>query len=788
MMRFSSFLCVIIFTVASKLYAQQSFNALIVGEKDHKPVQEALILLMPENKIFTSDSAGFFTVSAQNLNGKYIRISHPDIIAGQYAIDSLWQQGREDVIQIKVAYVADLSEVTVLIDQTRKEASIIKLDPKVLSHVPSPFQDISSILATMPGVSSNNELSNQYSVRGGNFDENLVYVNDIPVHRPFVLRAGQQEGLSFINPDMTESIVFSAGGWQPKYGDALSSVMNITYKKPKEFSTTVNAGLLGGSVHAAIPMKNNNGLSIGVRHKDSRYLLRTLEVQGEYFPRFTDVQAYYAHTLDEAGDTELEVIVGYSNNNFRVNPVSRETDFGAFPSTFRLFVAFDGTESLQYDVLQGGLSLRRKFNDRLTGKWMASAFYTGEREYSEIENAYRLCALGRDNDDDENPCRINLGAGRHYEYRRNQLAAYSTHLENRYSYVLSKQQEIEFGIGMTLQSVNDLLNEYSFTDSVDFVSIDHVLQADNDLFAAQIFTYFQHQLSFSRKDQLTYGARINYWTFNGQLLFSPRVQYAYRPEWKRDVMFRFATGLYQQPAFYREIRDFEGTLNENLKAQSAAHLVAGIDQRLTLWGRRFTMVTELWGKYLYNVIPYDIDNVRIRYYANNDAEAYALGADFRIGGEFIPGSDSWFSLGVLNTRERLAEDGRGWQRRPSDQRLRLGIFFQDHFPNDPTTRAYLNVQVGTGLPFGPPNNELLRNSFVSPAYRRVDIGLSKELKMNKLSIDYLQSLWISAEILNLLGSDNPISFNWVQTIDNANWAVPNALSARFLNARMIAKF
>ncbi|MFN6946086.1 MAG: TonB-dependent receptor [Cytophagaceae bacterium] len=683
----------------------------------------------------------------------------------------------------------------------REQASTFKIDPKIPKYVPSAFNDFNKVLATLPGVMSNNELSSQYAVRGGNFEENLVYVNEMEIYRPFLVRAGQQEGLSFVNPDLVEDIEFSAGGWQPRYGDKLSSVLAIKYKDPVKFKGSVSFGLLGGTAHLENASKNRRvSYVIGARQKTSRYLLNTLPVQGEYFPRFHDVQSFVTFDLTKRRDsldfekrTTINLLGSYARNRYNIVPQSRETDFGTLFQVMRLNVAFGGQEFLDYDTYQGGLKFSHMTRDR---KFRTNVIFSGvfsqEREYFDIEYAYRLCDVGIDPFGDEfNKCIFTRGVGGAFEHARNRLTANIYNLTNQNFIELNKKNSVEIGFTQTFETINDRLHEYTYQDSSGYVDITSYLNNEIALESQRTQVYAQHTIRPDSVHKLTYGIRLNYWTLNQQLLVSPRIQYTMKPRWKKDVILKAAAGVYQQPPFYRELRDREGNINTSLKAQTSYHAIAGSDYMFKAWGRDFKFITEVYGKYLTNVIPYDMENVRLRYFARNMATAYVLGTDFRVSGEFIRGAESWFSLGILSARENVEGDGRGYIRRPTDQRVTASIFFQDHLPNNPSIKMYLNTVFGSGLPFGPPNSLEHRASFNMPFYNRVDIGFSKLITFIDQSVDKrtkLESLWLSLEVLNLLGNNNTISYIWITDIYSSQYAVPNTLSARFFNARILARF
>ncbi len=702
------------------------------------------------------------------------------------------------VLSVSVQKLREV-EVKASNDQ-RNQVSVIQIKPQDVKTLPSAFGDFNKILATMPGVVSNNELSSTYSVRGGNYDENLVYVNNIEVYRPFLARSGQQEGLSFVNPDLVKSVEFSSGGWQSKYGDKLSSVMNVAYQTPVQTQASATLGLLGGAAHLeGRAFKNRISYAIGVRRKQSQYLLNSLEVKGQYLPAFTDVQGYIRILLSRKSvdsetnpKSELGILFSYARNRYLTRPQSQETSFGTFNQQLRLFVAYAGQELLNYDLGQGGIKYTYRPNTKLTVNFIGSAMKTTEREFYDTESAYRLCEIDMDPSSPSfMQCAGTVGIGSEYKYGRNQLNGQIVSLENRSVYEINTRNRVEWGIRYNRESFADELNEYSFSDSAGFIHFRDTIFTKLHLSSNRWNGYWQHSYSPNNQHTITYGARVGYWSVNKQWLVSPTMQYAFTPDWQRETSFRLAAGIYRQPPLYRELRDQQGVLHLDVKAQSSLHLIAGMQQTWHLWGRPFVFNSEFYYKNLWDVVAYDIDNVRLRYYANNQTKAYATGADFRLSGEFIKGAESWFSLGILQTKEDLGFDNRGYVRRPTDQRVTLAMFFQDHIPGNPSLRVYLNTVIGTGLPFGPPRNIVYRSIFTTPPYRRIDIGFSKIVFFNRTTKGwgkYGDSIWIGAEILNLLGARNVMSYNWVTDVRNRQYAVPNTLSARFLNLRVIVRF
>ncbi|TRX51389.1 TonB-dependent receptor [Fulvivirga sp. M361] len=759
---------------------QITISGAVTNEKS-EPLQGASVAIKGTNTGVITNDFGEFTLSVVTATSISLLVSFVGYETKEVSIDN---QTKINIVLKEATEVLNTIEIEGQ-KESRSEVSLTTIAPKTIKALPSAFGDFTKILATLSGVVSNNELSSTYSVRGGSFDENLVYVNNIPVYRPFLVTNGQQEGLSFINPDLVNSVEFSAGGWQSNYGDKLSSVLNVKYKEPTKLKASATLGLLGGSANLEGSGKRISAI-LGVRHKSAQYLLNTLETEGQYLPRFTDIQSYINIDLgSKPNRTKLGILSSYARNRYLVEPESRETDFGTFNQSLRLFVAFEGQEILEYDTYQSGLNLTHHVNDRLTTQFIASVVRASEREFTDVEGGYRLCDVDRNvGSSTFNDCVFTRGIGTNANFGRNTLDATIYDMESRNILTVDSKTVMEFGLGFNRQIIDDVLSENDFIDSSDFVIERNFLEAENKIEASRLHAYGQVSRDLSARMTSTLGVRLNYWSFNEELIISPRWQISYRTNWVRDIVFKGAIGFYAQPPFYRELRDFEGNLNQQLKAQQSVHFIAGLDYNFRWWGRGFKFYSEIYYKELWNVIPYEVDNVRVRYYANNDAKAFATGLDLRLSGEFIEGTQSWFSLGILNTREDVENDGNGYIRRPSDQRLTLGIFFQDHLPNDPTIRVNLGIQYGSGLPFGPPNNFENRNRFNGDTYRRVDIGFAKLFYLSKPSGNYDKQLLLSAEILNLLGAPNAISYLWVSDVNNQQFAVPNSLSARFLNVKL----
>ena len=683
-----------------------------------------------------------------------------------------------------------LKTVNIVSESTRRESSVVTISPRSAGVLPSPFGDFTKILTMLPGVVSNSELSTGYSVRGGNFDENLVYVNGIRIYRPFLARAGRQEGLSFVNTDLVKEARFYAGGWQSNFGNKLSSVLDVTYKIPDKIKGSVTLGLLGGSAYLeGATSERRLQYLIGARHKRAQYLLNTLDVNGEFIPTFTDIQTYVNLNAGKQHpeQTQIGLLFSYAQNRYQVIPKTRETEFGTFSSALRFLVAFEGQESLNYDTWQSGISLLHRLSNDFSIKFTVSVVKSFEKEYSDVEGGYRLCDVDKNPASSSfNECVSIRGIGTEFFHARNTLESTLLMADVKGGYALNSKNYFEFGLDYSFNDFDDYLEEYAFVDSADFSEIKNQVLITNQTVANMTGGFVQHSVRTGQSGELVYGFRFSYRDMNKQWLFSPRMQYSLQPAWNSDYVFKAAVGLYQQQPLYRELRNFNGVVNRNVKAQQSLHVIAGLDHNFLFWLRPFKWTAELYYKYLWDVIPYDVDNIRIRYYGENLAVAYAAGMDIRISGEFIPGTESWFSLGLLTTREDLSNDERGFVRRPSVQHLTVSVFFEDHLPDNPIMLVNLGFIYGSGFPFGPPGNLENRSVFNGDSYQRVDIGFSKIFFLTRAS--RLESIWLSLEVLNLFGIENTISYTWIQELSGNFIAVPNTLTNRFFNIKLTFRF
>ncbi len=762
------------------------------------------------------------------------------------------KQGQVYPLEVKLRYFT-LRVVDVEAYETRSKP-MIKIPTKVLDYLPTASGNFEAVLFAEASVASNNELTAGYSVRGGNYDENLIYVNGIEIYRPFLVRSGQQEGLSFINSNMVSSILFSAGGFEAKYGDKLSSVLDIQYKKPIEFGGSASMSLLGGSAHIEGASKNYRLSHIsGFRYRSNQYILGSLDTQGDYKPAFSDFQTYI--TYDWRENFELSFLGHYSNNKYQFIPQNRETEFGTINQALRFTVFFDGQEIDEFETFTGAISgTHRSFDERVTLQFIASAFKTFESESFDIQGQYWLDELERDlGDEDFGDVAFNLGVGTFLNHARNNLEALVYNASHKGTLDNDKTLT-EWGVKYQHEIIEDRLSEWNMVDSAGFsipqapaneIQLQEVVKSRINLESNRYSGYLQNTWFWSGKDSIapadysfTIGGRANYWDFNNEVVFSPRMNFSLQPNWTsktkikargdtivkdRDWLFRFSSGFYYQPPFYREMRDFNGVINPNIEAQQSVHFVLGGDHNFWLWDRRFKLVTELYYKHLTNMIPYEIDNVRIRYYATNNAKGYAGGIEFKVNGEFVKGIESWASLSVMQTREDILDDfyyirlnaagdtivpgftfdqtatdsirvEPGYIPRPTDQRVNFGIFFQDEMPRWPSFKVHLSLLFGTGLPFGPPTHERYKDILRTPPYRRVDIGFSKQLLTKRTQAErksftkHFEDMWISAEVFNLLGINNTVSYLWINDVTGRQYAIPNFLTSRRVNVKLVIKF
>lgn len=714
-----------------------------------------------------------------------------------------------------------LGEVTVTAGNRKRIQGITVIEPEVIRKIPGANAGIENIIKTLPGVNSNNELSTQYSVRGGNYDENLVYVNEVEIYRPFLIRSGQQEGLSFTNTDLVQNVDFSAGGFQAKYGDKLSSVLDITYRKPARFGLATEASFLGGSVAVDAVSKNKkwSGLA-GLRYRDNSLLVNSQETSTNFHPTFADVQTNINFT--PSAKWQFSFLGNVAQNKYNYQPLVRQTNFGTLSDPIALLIFYEGQEKDKYETYFGALKTTFNASDNFTLKLIGSAYHTLEQEYFDIDAAYALGEIDSNiGSETFGDVTYSRAIGSQLNHARNDLDALIVNAEVKGFHDIKKHQ-IEWGFKYTREDIRDRIVEWEVIDSAGFSlnprDLDipsnnqpytpyvgplvpyHNVRAKNFININRFSGYTQWSLKTKLgSSEVSYnaGVRVHQWQVSGastagasQAVVSPRAQFAIKPDWNRDMIFRVSGGYYYQPPFYRELRDSLGVVHPNVKAQKSIHFVISNDYSFKMWDRPFKMVTEAYYKSLTDVNPYTLENVRIRYAASNTAVAFAQGLDVRLNGEFVPGTESWLSFGYLKTEENI--DNRGYISRPTDQRLKFGILFQDYMPNIPSVKVYLNIVYNTGLPGGSP-------SYADPYqyqnrlrdYRRADVGFSYVLteKNNQRPeghwLKKFKDCALGFEIFNMFNNQNAITNTWVRDVyTKSQYAVPNYLTTRVFNLKL----
>lgn len=762
-----------------------------VCDEEMNPIELATVAVVKQGKVTMTNLKGEFSIQLSSSDSVEVRFS---MIGYKTKTRVLRNPRGKQTLQIQLFSDNTLEEVVVT--QTRRQTGTTqKLDTKDIKTTPSVTGNaVEELIQGQAGVSTHSELSSQYNVRGGSFDENSVYINNVEVYRPFLVRSGQQEGLSVINPDMVESIGFSTGGFEAKYGDKMSSALDITYKRPKKFEASVSASMLGAGAYLGVSNKKI-AWSNGLRYKTNKYLLGSLETKGEYNPSFLDYQTYLSYTPNKRW--QIDFIGNISENHYNFKPEDRETHFGTLENVKSFKVYFDGQEKDLFRTLFGTLSITRKFTDNTSLSLIASAFYTKEQEKFDIQGQYWLT---------QTETSENLGVGTYMEHTRNYLKANVQSLKLMLNHKVRKH---DFQAGLTFKNerIEENSREYEMRDSSGYVvphtgkdlNMIYSLSAKNKLSASRFEGYLQDTYKFTSTHEhtfftLNYGVRFSYWDFNGETLVSPRISLGVVPAFNHDVVLRFATGLYYQAPFFKELRDTTtingvtyATLNEKIKSQRSIHFIAGMDWRFKMKERMYKFTAEVYYKALSNLVPYSVSNVKVVYYGQNKATGNALGLDLKLYGEFVPGTDSWISISLMNTKMKL--NGRSVPL-PTDQRYALNLFFTDYFPGTDKWKMSLKLAYADGLPFGAPHQGIEQQSFRAPAYKRVDIGMSFRAlnndKKDKKTI--FRNIWIGLDCLNLFGISNVNSYYWITDVTNQQYAVPNYLTGRQFNAKVLFEF
>ena len=763
-----------------------------VIDENNNPVELASVSCLSQGKATVTSLKGEYKMILRSADSVVVKFS----MLGYRTKTRILRhpKGPQTLQVVLLSDSRTLGEVNVM-GQKIQSGQTQELSTRQFKQMPSATGNaVEELIQSQAGVSTHSELSSQYNVRGGSFDENSVYINNIEVFRPFLVRSGQQEGLSVINSDMVDRIGFSTGGFAAKYGDKMSSALDIIYRRPKRFEASLDASLLGASAYVGFSNKKLAWAN-GIRYKTNRYLLGSLETNGEYKPNFLDYQTYLNYRPNSRWSVDF--IGNISDNHYNFTPHDRETRFGTLENVKSFRVYFDGQEKDLFRTYFGSLGITRHLGDSTSVTLMGSAFSTNEQEKYDIQGQYWLT---------QTETSENLGVGTYFQHARNYLKAHveSIKLMARHT---TKQHDVEGGVTYKMEHIKENSAEYEMRDSAGY-SIPHTgkdlnmiysLRARNELNANRLEVYLQDTWRFrSGGDDdstqtlytLNYGLRFAHWNFNRETILSPRVSLSIIPAFNQNLSIRLATGLYYQSPFFKELRDTTtrnsvtyATLNQKIKSQRSLHLIAGLDYRFSMKQRPFKFTTEIYYKILGNIVPYSVNNVKVTYYGDNVASGHAAGIDMKLFGEFVPGTDSWLSLSFMNTRMKL--NGLSTPL-PTDQRYALNLYFTDYFPG--TNRWLMNLKLAyaDGLPFSAPHRELERNNFRAPAYRRADIGMSYRLLNNedRHSKSIFKNIWIGVDCLNLLGINNVNSYYWITDVTNQQFAVPNYLTGRQINARV----
>ena len=764
-----------------------------VIDENNDPVEFASVSCPKQGKMTMTSLKGDYSLQLQSADSVEIRFS---MVGYKTKVRTLRRPRGKQTMQV-VLHSSDnaLSEVTIT-GKRIETGQTQELSKEHLKSMPSTTGNaVEEMIQSQAGVSTHSELSSQYNVRGGSFDENSVYINNVEIFRPFLVRSGQQEGISVINPDMVEKIGFSTGGYEARYGDKMSSALNIEYRRPKRFEASATASMLGAS--AFVGMSNKKfSWSNGLRYKTTKYLLGSMDTKGEYQPTFIDYQTYLTYSPNKRWD--IKFLGNISDNHYNFTPEDRETNFGTMENVKAFKVYFDGQEKDVFRTFFGSLGITRKFNENTSLSFIASAFNTREQEKYDIQGQYWLT---------QTETSENLGVGTYFQHTRNYLKA---HVESAKLLFKTKQKKhnIEAAFTYKWEHIEENSVEYEMRDSSKY-SIPHTgkdlymiysMRAKNTLTANRVEAYAQDTYRFTGSEgktlyTLNYGLRLAYWSFTKETILSPRLSLGIIPAFNENITMRFATGLYYQAPFFKEIRDTTTTngityasLNRKAKSQRSIHFIAGFDYRFKMNDRPFKFTAEAYYKALGNLVPYSVNNVKVVYYGDNMCSGHAAGLDLKLFGEFVPGTDSWVSLSLMNTSMKL--NGKSIPL-PTDQRYAVNLFFTDYFPGTTRWKMSLKLALADGLPFSAPHRELESNVFRAPAYKRADVGLNYRIIDNSdhhKKRNPIRNLWVGAECLNLFGINNVNSYYWITDVTGQQYAVPNYLTGRQINVKLSVDF
>ena len=772
-----------------------------VTDEQGNPVELATVSCLKQGKVALTSLKGEYSMTLESQDSVVVRFSmvgyksKERVLRNPKGKQTLQIQLFEDNTQLNEVTVTEKARQTTQTEQL--EVKDIKLAPSATGNA------VEEMIQGQAGVSTHSELSSQYNVRGGSFDENFVYINNVEVYRPFLVRSGQQEGLSIINPDMVERVGFSTGGYEAKYGDKMSSALDIQYKRPKKLEGAASVSMLGASAYVGVANKKV-AWSNGLRYKTNRYLLGSMETKGEYNPNFLDYQTYLTWQPNKRWSVEVFGDVSVNHYNFR--PKDRETKFGTMEDVKSFRVYFDGYEKDIFRTYFGTVNITRHLTDHTRMSLIASAFNTNEQEKYDIQGQYWLT---------QTETSENLGVGTYMEHARNYLKANVESFKLMVQHRI-KRHDIQAAFTYKMEHIKEHSREYEMRDSAGY-SVPHTgqdlymiysLNARNELKANRVELYAQDTYKWNTggsEDEgddtrrtfftLNYGVRFSHWNFNRESIFSPRVSLAIVPAYNNDVTFRFATGLYYQAPFFKELRDTTtrdgvtyATLNQKVKSQRSIHFIIGYDHRFKMMERPFKFTAEAYYKLLGNLVPYTVSNVKVVYDASQQCSGHAMGLDLKLYGEFVPGADSWLTFSLMNTRLKI--NGQSIPL-PTDQRYGVNLFFTDFFPGSTRWKMALKVVFADGLPFGAPHRSLSDTPYRMPAYKRVDIGMSYRLLDNHDRHNKkmpFRNIWLGVDGLNLFGINNVNSYYWITDVSNQQYAVPNYLTGRQINGKVTFEF
>ena len=759
-----------------------------VVDSNDSPIELASVSCLSQGKATMTDLKGRFSITLRSADSVAVKFS---MIGYKSKTRILRRPRGKQTLKIILSAMDALDEVVVT-EKRRQTTATEQLDVKNLKDNPSVSGNaVEELIQQQAGVSTHNELSSQYNVRGGSFDENSVYINNVEIYRPLLIRSGQQEGLSIINPDMVEAVGFSSGGFEAKYGDKMSSALDITYRRPTRYEASATVSLLGGTAFAAMGNKRLS-MSHALRYKTNRYLLGSLETKGEYRPNYLDYQTFISYRPDSLWT--IDFLGNISENHYNFRPTDRETSFGTMEDVKSFKVYFDGQEKDVFRTFFGSLSISRVFGAKRQTKLslLGSAFYSKEQERYDIQGQYWL---------DDTQTSENLGVGTYMEHARNYLTSKVASVKLLANHK-TRKHDIEGAVTVKFEDISEKASEYEMRDSSGY-SIPHnperldliyTLRSNNHINTTRVEGYLQDTYRFASRGErqsfftLNYGVRFSHWSFNGETTVSPRASIAMVPAFNNDITFRFSTGLYYQAPFFKEIRDTvtangmtRAILNDKIKSQQSIHFVGAFDYRFKMKDRPYKFSAEAYYKLMHNLIPYNVNNVKITYYGGNQCDGYAAGLDLKLYGEFVPGTDSWVTFSLMSTKQKM--DGK-WVPMPTDQRYAVNVHFTDYFPGTEKWKMTLRLAIADGLPFGAPHSGLERQDFRAPAYKRADIGMSYRLYERGSRKSFIKNAWLGIDCLNLFGINNVNSYYWVTDVSNQQYAVPNYLTGRQINVKL----